>query len=156
MSIYDISVKDIDGAEFLLEKYKGNVMIVINTASEWGFKAQLGELEELYQKYKEKGFVVLAFPSDQFNQEPLIDSEIKTVYADKFNVSYPIFSKIKVNGDDEHPLYTYLKQEKGGLLVKSIKWNYTKFLVDKNGDVVERYASKTSIKSIEKDIVKLL
>lgn len=113
-------------------------------------------MEELYKKYKEKRFIVLAFPSDQFNQEPLTDKEIKTVYADKFNVNYPIFSKIKVNGANEHPLYTYLKEKQGGLLVKSIKWNYTKFLVNKDGDVVNRYGSKDSIKSIEKDIVKLI
>ena len=156
MSIYDISVKDINGEESLLEKYKGSVMIIVNTASEWGFKTQLGELEKLYQKYKDKNFVVLAFPSDQFNQEPLTDEEIKTAYADKFNITYPIFSKIRVNGDNEHPLYTYLKKEKGGLLVKSIKWNYTKFLIDKDGNVVERYGSKTSISSIEKDIEKLI
>lgn len=156
MSIYDISVKDIDGEEVSLEKYKGKVLVIVNTASEWGFKTQLGELEKLYEKYKNKGFVVLAFPSDQFNQEPLTNAEIKTIYPEKFNISYPIFEKIEVNGDNEHPLYTYLKNEKTGLLVKGIKWNYTKFLVDKEGKVVERYGSKTKPENMEKDIEKLL
>lgn len=156
MSIYDISVKDIDGEEVSLEKYKGKVLVIVNTASEWGFKTQLGELEKLYEKYKNKGFVVLAFPSDQFNQEPLTNAEIKTIYPEKFNISYPIFEKIEVNGDNEHPLYTYLKNEKTGLLVKGIKWNYTKFLVDKEGKVVERYGSKTKPETMEKDIEKLL
>lgn len=157
MSIYDISVKDIYGEEFLLEKYKDNVILIVNTASDWGLKIQFGELEELYEKYKDQGFVVLAFPSNQFNnQEPLTNDEIKKVYPEQFNVQYPIFNKIKVNGEYEHPLYTYLKKEKGGLLLKNIKWNFTKFLVDKEGNVVERYAPQTSPKDIEKDIKELL
>lgn len=156
MSIYDISVKDLNGEEVKLEKYKNKVMVIVNTASEWGFKSQLGELEKLFEKYRDQGLVVLAFPSDQFNQEPLTNEEIKTVYPEKFNVSYPIFEKISVNGDKEHPLYTYLKNEQKGLLVKKIKWNYTKFLVDKDGNVVNRYASKTEPKSFEDDIVKLI
>ena len=98
----------------------------------------------------------MAFPSDQFNQEPLTNEEIKTVYPEKFNVHYPIFEKINVNGDNEHPLYTYLKDEQKGLLVKNIKWNYTKFLVDKNGNVVDRYGSKTEPKKIEDDIKKVI
>lgn len=157
MSIYDISVKDINGEEFLLDKYKGEVMLIVNTASDWGLKTQFGELEEIYQKYKHKGFVVLAFPCNQFNnQEPLSEDEIKKVYPEKFNVHYPIFSKISVNGADEHPLYTYLKKEKGGLLVSKIKWNFTKFLVDREGNVVERYSPQTSPKDVEEDIVDLL
>ena len=157
MSIYDISVKDINGEEFLLDKYKGEVMLIVNTASDWGLKTQFGELEEIYQKYKHKGFMVLAFPCNQFNnQEPLSEDEIKKVYPEKFNVHYPIFSKISVNGADEHPLYTYLKKEKGGLLVSKIKWNFTKFLVDREGNVVERYSPQTSPKDVEEDIVDLL
>lgn len=156
MSIYDISVKDINGEEITLEKYKDKVMVIVNTASEWGFRTQLGKLEELYEKYKDEGFVVLAFPSDQFNQEPLTNEEIKTAYLDKFDVHFPIFEKINVNGDNEHPLYTYLKKEQKGFLVKNIKWNYTKFLVDKDGNVVDRYGSKTEPQSFEDDIVKLI
>lgn len=157
MSIYDISVKAIDGEEFLLEKYKGKVILIVNTASEWGLRTQFGELEELYEKYKTQGFLVLAFPSNQFsNQEPLTNEEIKKIYPERFNVRYPIFNKIKVNGEYEHPLYTYLKKEKGGLLVKNIKWNFTKFLVDKEGKVVDRYAPQTTPKDIEDDIKKLL
>ena len=113
-------------------------------------------MAKLYDKYKDRGFVVLAFPSDQFNQEPIKNEDLKTIYHDKFNVDYPVFEKIKVNGEGEHPLYTYLKSEKTGLLVKAIKWNYTKFLVDRQGKVVERYGSKTKPESMEKDILKLL
>ncbi len=114
-------------------------------------------MEELYEKYKTQGFLVLAFPSNQFsNQEPLTNEEIKKIYPERFNVRYPIFNKIKVNGEYEHPLYTYLKKEKGGLLVKNIKWNFTKFLVDKEGKVVDRYAPQTTPKDIEDDIKKLL
>lgn len=156
MSIYDISVTDINGEEVLLKKYKDKLMLIVNTASEWGFKSQLGELEKLYEKYKDRGLVVLAFPSDQFNQEPLSNQEIKTIYPSKYDVHYPIFEKINVNGDQEHPLYTYLKSEKTGLLVKGIKWNYTKFLVDKTGKVVERYGSKTKPESFEDTIINLL
>lgn len=110
----------------------------------------------MYEKYKDCGFVVLAFPSNQFNQEPLTDKEIKSVYPEKFNVHFPIFSKIKVNGDDEHPLYTYLKKEQGGILVENVKWNYTKFLVDKLGNVVDRYSAQTGIDKIEKDVKKFI
>lgn len=156
MSIYNISVNDIDGNTLSLETYNDKVIVIVNTASEWGFNSQLGELEEIYQEYKDKGFVVLAFPSDQFNQEPLSNQEIKTVYPEKFNVHYPIFQKINVNGKDQHPLYSYLKEENKGFLVKAIKWNYTKFLIDRNGKVINRYASKTSPKDIIKDIEELL
>lgn len=157
MQIYDISVKDINGDEYLLDKYKNEVMLIVNTASGWGLKDQLGELEQLYEKYKHKGFVVLAFPSNQFNnQEPLTDEEIKKIYPEKYNVKYPIFEKINVNGADEHPLYKYLKSEQGGLLISKIKWNYTKFLVDRDGNVVERYSPQTAPKDIEEDIVELL
>ena len=101
--------------------------------------------------------MVLAFPCNQFNnQEPLSEDEIKKVYPEKFNVHYPIFSKISVNGADEHPLYKYLKKEQGGLLVSKIKWNFTKFLVDREGNVVERYSPQTSPKDVEEDIVDLL
>lgn len=114
-------------------------------------------MEEIYQQYKDQGLVVLAFPCNQFsNQEPLTNEEIKKVYPEKFNVHYPIFHKIKVNGEYEHPLYSYLKKEKGGLLLKNIKWNFTKFLVDRKGNVVERYAPQTSPKDIVDDIKKLL
>lgn len=157
MSIYEITVKNIDGEEVLLEQYKDNVLLIVNTASEWGLKSQFGELEDIYQNYKDKGFVVLAFPSNQFNnQEPLSNRDIKTIYPEKYNVHYPIFEKVNVNGADEHPLYTYLKKEKSGVLVSNIKWNFTKFLVDKNGNVIKRYSPQTSPKDIVKDIEALL
>ncbi len=157
MSIYEIAVRDINGEEVLLEKYRDSVILIVNTASEWGFKIQLGELDEIYQDYKDKKFVVLAFPCNQFkNQEPLSNQEIKTIYPEKYSVHYPIFEKIDVNGEDEHPLYTYLKQEKSGLLVSNIKWNFTKFLVDRSGNVVKRYSPQTSPKDIVKDIERLI
>lgn len=157
MSIYEITVKNIDGEDVLLEQYKNNVLLIVNTASEWGLKVQFGELEDIYQNYKDKGFVVLAFPSNQFsNQEPLSNEEIKTIYPEKYNVHYPIFEKVNVNGANEHPLYTYLKKEKSGLLVSNIKWNFTKFLVDRDGNVAKRYSPQTNPKDIIKDIEKLL
>jgi len=114
-------------------------------------------LEELYQKYKSQGFVVLAFPCNQFkNQEPLSNEEIKTNYPNNYGITYPVFEKLDVNGKNQHQLYEFLKKEQGGLLGKNIKWNFTKFLVDKNGSVVDRYAPQTKPKSIEKDIEKLL
>jgi len=115
-------------------------------------------LEELYQKYKDNGFVVLAFPCNQFkNQEPLSNEEIKYKYPTNYDITYPIFEKLDVNGENEHPLYKYLKKEQGGLLgSKKIKWNFTKFLIDKKGDVINRFAPTTKPKDIETNIKELL
>jgi glutathione peroxidase len=157
MGIYDFSAKLNDGKEKKLSAYKGKVLLIVNTASKCGFTPQYKGLQELYAKYNERGFELLAFPCDQFgHQEPGSNDEIKSFCETNYGVDFPLFSKIDVNGDDEHPLYTLLKSEKGGLLGDSIKWNFTKFLVDKKGKVIERYAPTTPPERIGPDIEKLL
>lgn len=158
MSIYDIKVKDIDGKEISLDKYKGKVLLIVNVASKCGFTGQYEDLENLYTKLKDKDFMILGFPSNQFgSQEPGSDQEIKQFCTLTYGVEFDMFSKIDVNGDEESPLYTYLKSKQSGILgTKDIKWNFTKFLIDKEGNVINRYGSTTNPKSIENDILKLL
>lgn len=157
-SIYDFKVQTIDGKETTLTPYKGKVMLIVNVASKCGFTPQYDGLEALYKKYKEKGFVILGFPCNQFgSQEPGTEKEIQNFCRVNYGVTFPMFSKIKVNGDKTHPLYVYLKSEQPGILgTKSIKWNFTKFLVNKEGKVVERFGSSTKPKELEKDIEALL
>jgi len=157
-TIYDFKVKTIDGKETTLEEYKGKVMLIVNVASKCGFTPQYDGLEALYKKYKDKGLVVLGFPCNQFgSQEPGTEAEIQNFCRVNYGVSFPMFSKINVNGDDTHPLYVYLKSEKPGILGSEIiKWNFTKFLVDRSGKVVDRFGSSTSPKSLEDDIEALL
>ncbi len=144
MSFYDYSATLNNGSTSNLSKYKGKVLLVVNTASQCGFTPQYKGLQELYAKYKDRGFAVLAFPCDQFgHQEPGGDDEIKSFCETNYGVDFPLFSKIEVNGDNAHPLYKFLKSEKGGLLGDAIKWNFTKFLIDKQGNVVDRYAPLT-------------
>ena len=158
MKIYDFNVLDIDANEVSLSRYKGKVLLIVNVASECGFTPQYRGLEKLYQTYKEQGFMVLGFPSNQFReQESASNEKIKLFCHENYDVHFDIFSKIDVNGDNESPLYSYLKKEQGGFLwINSIKWNFTKFLVDANGDIVKRYAPFISPESIKKDIEKLL
>lgn len=157
MSIYDIEVKDIDGKTLKLEKYKGRVMLIVNVASHCGYTGQYAGLEELHKKYASKGLSVLGFPCNQFlSQEPGTEEEIKNFCTTKFGVEFDMFSKIDVNGDNTHPLYVYLKKKNGGFLTDAIKWNFTKFLVDREGNVLKRYAPSTKPKDIEADIQKLL
>lgn len=157
MSFYDFSAKLNDGSKKKLNDYKGKVLLVVNTASQCGFTPQYKGLQELYAKYKKRGFEVLAFPCDQFgHQEPGGDDEIKSFCETNYGVEFALFSKIDVNGENAHPLYKFLKSEKGGLLGDAIKWNFTKFLVDKNGNVVERYAPLTTPDRIATDIEKEL
>lgn len=157
MGIYDLSVKDIDGNEVSLSKYKGKVLLIVNVASKCGFTSQYEGLENLYQKYKDKEFMILGFPSNQFmNQEPGTNKEIKEFCRLTYGVDFDMFAKIDVNGENETPLYTYLKEQAGGTLGDAIKWNFTKFLVDKDGKVLERYGSITEPKEIEPNIKKLL
>ena len=158
MSIYDFSVKSIDGEEVLLSKYKGTVLLIVNVASECGFTPQYEGLEKLYREYKDRGFNVLAFPSNQFSkQEPGSNEEIKFFCHENYDVTFDMFSKIDVNGDNASPLYKYLKKEQGGFLwMDSIKWNFTKFLVDREGNIVERFAPTTKPKDIKNSIEKLL
>jgi glutathione peroxidase len=158
MSVYDISAKTIDGQDKKLADYKGKVMLVVNTASKCGFTPQYKGLEELYRQYKDKGLVVLGFPCDQFgHQEPGNEDEIKNFCSLNYDVSFPMFAKVEVNGDKAHPLYKHLKEEKPGVLgSEGIKWNFTKFLVDKSGKVVKRYAPTDKPESLAKDVEKLL
>ena len=158
MSIYDFKVKNIDAEEVSLSKYKGKVLLIVNVASKCGFTPQYEGLEKLYDKYKDKGFMILGFPSNQFsNQEPGSNKEIKEFCSLTYGVSFDMFEKIDVNGKNTTPLYKFLKKEAPGFAgTKSIKWNFTKFLVDPNGKVIERYASLTKPESIEIEIKRLL
>ena len=157
-SIYDFKVKTIEGKETTLEPYKGKVMLIVNVASKCGYTAQYEGLEALYKKYKEKGLVVLGFPCNQFaSQEPGSEAEIQNFCRVNFGVTFQMFAKINVNGEKTHPLYSYLKSQQPGFLgSESIKWNFTKFLVDKEGKVVDRFGSSTKPKSLEDVIEKLL
>jgi len=157
-SVYDFDAKTIDGANTKLDAYKGKALLIVNVASKCGFTPQYEGLEALYKKYKDRGFAILGFPCDQFgHQEPGDEKAIKEFCSLTYEVSFPMFAKIKVNGDDAHPLYKYLKaQEKGFLGTEFIKWNFTKFLIDRNGHVVKRYGSADKPESIDKDIQPLL
>lgn len=157
MSIYDYNVLDRKGNEISLEKYKGKVLLIVNTATGCGFTPQYEGLEKLFQTYHDKGFEILDFPCNQFlNQAPGTDDEIHEFCTLKYHTTFDRFKKIDVNGKDESPLYTYLKSQKGGFLSKNIKWNFTKFLVDKDGTVVEKYAPTVTPESIEEKIKELL
>ena len=158
MSIYNFNVSDIDSKEISMSKYKGKVLLIVNVASECGFTPQYEGLEKLYQTYKEQGFMVLGFPSNQFaKQEPDSNEKIKFFCQGTYDVHFDMFSKIDVNGDNASPLYKFLKKEQGGFLwMDAIKWNFTKFLVDSKGNIVDRYAPSTKPESIEEDIKKLL
>jgi len=157
MSIYDFKVQDIDSNMVSMSKYKGKVLLIVNVASECGFTPQYEGLEKLYEKYKDDGFMVLGFPCNQFReQEPKSNKEIKFFCQGTYHVSFDMFGKIDVNGKSAHPLYKYLKEQQGGFLSDDIKWNFTKFLVDREGKVVDRYAPITKPESIEDDIIVLL
>jgi len=155
MSIYDFEVKTISGEIITMNAFKNKVLLIVNVASKCGFTEQYAGLENLYQKYKDKGLVILGFPCNQFmNQEPLNEEEIKSFCSLTYGVTFPMFSKIDVNGENTHPLYKYLKEAQKGLLgSEAIKWNFTKFLVDKNGTVINRYAPATKPESLEVDIL---
>jgi len=156
-TIYDFIVKMPDGKEKSLSDYKGKILLIVNTASKCGFTPQFEGLQALYEKYKEQNFEVLGFPCDQFKQQEFDHIEETIQFCQtNYGVTFPMFAKIDVNGTNEHPLYTYLKAEKSGMLSKAIKWNFTKFLVDQNGTVVKRYSPTTKPQQIEEDIVKYL
>lgn len=157
-SIYDFNVKTIEGEETTLAPYRGKVMLIVNVASKCGYTPQYDGLQALYEKYQEKGLVILGFPCNQFaNQEPGTEKEIENFCRANFGVTFPMFSKIEVNGENTHPLYLYLKSEQPGILgTEAIKWNFTKFLVDKQGNVIARFGSSTKPKELEEEIEKLL
>lgn len=157
MSIYNYKVKDANGKDVNLKEYEGKVLLIVNTATGCGFTPQYKGLQELYDKYKKKGFEILDFPCNQFgNQAPGTEDEIHEFCTLNYNTTFPLFQKIKVNGKEEEPLYSYLKSEQKGTLGNAIKWNFTKFLVDRTGKVVERYSPMTEPEKIEKDIISLL
>jgi len=157
-SIYDFRAETISGTETPLADYKGKVMLIVNTASKCGFTPQFEGLENLHKKLVDKGLSILGFPCNQFgHQDPGNNGEIESFCQLNYGVSFPMYAKIDVNGDNAHPLYKYLKEEAPGLLgSKGIKWNFTKFLVDQTGKVVKRYPPQTKPEEIEKDIAVLL
>lgn len=157
-TVYDFSAKRLQGEEESLSLYKGKVLLIVNTASECGFTPQYEGLQKLYDQYKDKGLVVLGFPCNQFGgQEPGGEEQIASFCTKNYGVTFPMFSKIEVNGDGADPLYKFLKAERKGLLMsEAIKWNFTKFLIDKNGQPVKRYGPQTKPQEIAADIEKLL
>jgi glutathione peroxidase len=156
--IYDQKVNRLNGESNDLSEYKGQVLLIVNTASECGFTPQYEGLESLYQQYKNKGFSVLGFPCNQFGkQEPGSSDEIASFCSNRFSVSFPLFEKVDVNGENAHPLFDHLKKQAPGILgSQSIKWNFTKFLVDTEGNVVKRFAPKDKPEAIEKTVAKLV
>lgn len=157
-TVYDFSVNSIQGPIVDLSIYRGQVSLIVNVASRCFFTPQYAELESLYQKYRERGFVVLGFPCSQFmNQELSTNEEIQQFCSASYNVTFPMFAKVDVNGPNAHPLYRYLVSQAAGWLgVRRIGWNFSKFLVDRNGKVFRRYSTMATPKSIERDIERLL
>ena len=158
MSIYDFSAKSITGEEASLADFAGDVLLIVNTASKCGFTPQYEGLEMLHEKYREQGFAVLGFPCNQFGaQEPGDEQDIAAFCSTTFNVDFPMFAKIDVNGANAHPLYKYLKKERPGFLGSGmIKWNFTKFLVGRDGEPIKRYAPTDKPEDIQDDIEKAL
>ena len=157
-TVYDFEVTTIDGQAQTLRHFQGQVLLIVNVASRCGFTPQYADLEALFRRHKAEGFSVLGFPCDQFGrQEPGSEAEIKSFCSLNYDVTFPLFAKVKVNGPAATPLYRYLKSACRGLLfTKSIKWNFTKFLVDRQGTAVRRYAPTIAIPRIDADLPKLL
>ncbi|GAB2615877.1 glutathione peroxidase [Novilysobacter erysipheiresistens] len=153
-TVYDFSAIDIDGQPRALDEFRGKLLLIVNVASKCGFTPQYAGLENLSRQYGPRGLVVLGFPCDQFgHQEPGDEAEIKQFCALRYDVGFPMFAKVEVNGDDAHPLWKWLKDEKGGILgIDAIKWNFTKFLVGRDGCVLKRYAPKDAPESLASDI----
>jgi glutathione peroxidase len=158
MSVYPFTVKTIQGKAIRLDEYEGKVLLIVNTASKCGFTPQYKELQELYDRFKEKGFLILGFPCNQFGgQEPGSEKEIMQFCERNYGVQFPMFEKVEVKGDNAHPLFTYLSEKAPGILgTKQIKWNFTKFLVNRQGEVVKRYAPNTSPHKLIDDIESML
>jgi glutathione peroxidase len=158
MSVYDFSAKNIAGEDVALDQYRGKILLIVNTASKCGFTPQYKGLEALYKDLQDKGLVVLGFPCNQFgSQEKGSEEEISEFCELNFGVTFPLFAKIEVNGENAHPLYAYLKKEAKGILgSEKIKWNFTKFLVNRDGEVVRRYAPTDKPEAIRKDIEAIL
>jgi glutathione peroxidase len=157
MNVYDFTVKAADGSEKPLRDFEGDVLLIVNTATKCGLAPQFDGLEKLWQDYRDRGFTVIGFPSNQFaNQEPGTDDEVQEACRINFGVTFPLMAKIDVNGKNEDPLFAHLKKEQGGMLGSAIKWNFTKFLVDREGSVVKRYDPMTTPDKIAADIERLL
>lgn len=156
MSIYDISVKLDNGEDYTLDRYKGNVLLIVNTATKCGLTGQFEELEALYKKYAAQGLVVLGFPSNQFKQEVASGEAAAEACRLTYGVTFPMHDIVQINGDDAHPLFKQLTEETKGLLGKSVKWNFTKFLVDREGKIIKRFAPTDSPLKSEKDLLALL
>ena len=157
MTFYDFKVKAMDGSDVSLSDYKGKVLLVVNTATGCGFTPQYDGLQDLYDKYKEKGLEILDFPCNQFgHQAPGTEEEIHSFCTGRYGITFPQFAKIDVNGSNEAPLYTYLKKEKKGVIGSNIKWNFTKFLISKDGTVKERFAPTKTPEEIDAYIAKEL
>ena len=157
MTIYDFKVKDATGATVDLAEYKGKVLLIVNTATGCGFTPQYEGLQKMYEELSGKGFEILDFPCNQFlNQAPGTEEEIVTFCKGRFGVTFKQFAKIKVNGKDAEPLYAYLKEQKHGILGARIKWNFTKFLVNREGEVVKRFAPQDKPEDIRKEVEALL
>jgi len=157
MTIYDFQVKKASGEEIPLSQYQGQVLLIVNTASKCGFTPQYKGLESLYQQFHARGFELLGFPCDQFaHQEPGSDAEIQTFCQMNYDVHFPVFAKLEVNGKNAHSLYRFLKKQKGGFLDGVIKWNFTKFLVDRQGNVVARFEPNVEPETFASAIEKLL
>ncbi|WP_300381159.1 glutathione peroxidase [Clostridium sp.] len=157
MGFYDYSAKSINGKEVSMKDYEGKVLLVVNTASKCGLTPQFEELESLYKEYKDKGFEILGFPSNQFaKQDPGSNKEISQFCLINYGVTFNMFEKIDVNGEKAHPIYKYLKGEAKGILSKEIKWNFSKFLIDSEGRVIKRYSPTTKPLKLKEDIEKLL
>ncbi len=156
-TVYDYTVKKTNGDEQSLKEFEGKPLLIVNTASKCGLSPQFKGLQELYENYSGKGLEILGFPSDQFNNQEYDNIEETTEFCQlNYGVKFPIFAKVDVNGDNEDPLFTYLKKQQKGMLGNKIKWNFTKFLVDRNGKVVKRYSPTTEPAKIEEDILQLL
>lgn len=157
MTIYDYTVATMQGEEKSLSDYEGHVVLIVNTASKCGFTPQFSGLQALYEQYKDQGFVVLGFPCNQFNnQDPGTNEEIAEFCKLNYNVSFPMFGKLEVKGEDKHPLFKYLTEETKGILSSEIKWNFTKFLIDRKGHVIDRFAPQTKPNTLNKAITKAL
>jgi len=156
-SLQDFTATSLDGQEVDLSAYAGQVVLVVNTASECGFTPQYEGLQQLHETYADQGFTVIGFPCDQFGgQEPGDDAEIGAFCQKNYGVTFPMMSKVEVNGDNAHPVYAWLRSEKGGVLGSKIKWNFTKYLVGKDGQVIDRYAPTTKPEKIAGDVEKAL
>lgn len=157
MTVYDFKVKNTEGKEISLSEYKGKVLLIVNTATGCGFTPQYEGLEKLYREFHDRGFEILDFPCNQFgHQAPGTDAEIGEFCTLKYDTTFPRFKKIDVNGDNADPLYKWLKTQKKGFLTNAIKWNFTKFLIDREGNVVGRFGSTTTPAKLESEIRKLL